>query len=323
MDAPTTVHDWIDRWEQRDLLGVDLAETLRDDARSVGDDDRPLVERALDRAGSGVRETLGYLGAAFSIGAAGVALDVGSWPEPAIVALLGAVAVLGSLGVVLLTPASSGRAGRLASVSGVAAVVALATALGMTVPDPERTPLLVGLPALGLAGWLYTQHRTVLLHLALGAAAAGSAITAGATFSTATRTIEVVGGIVLAVAATAWIVLSERRVLEQQWLGTLAGGAMTHVGIAMATSAMATGTFEAETTLLVALGVALAHTVVGAVTDRTRVIVVGAAALTVVVPATCIEVLGWSETTTAVALLPVGVALTAWALVQTRRAEHA
>ncbi len=130
-------------------------------------------------------------------------------------------------------------------------------------------------------------------------------------------TQQAITGLLLLVAAVAWAVACETGRLEPAWLGTPVAGAVAYVGAAMTTSwTVWSGTDH--TAVLTTLALAAAATVLGITTSRLRVTIVGTAGLLVTVPMTFTEVLGWSGSATAAVLLPVGVAVTAWAVLSSR-----
>lgn len=325
------VHDWIDRWERTALIDGDLAQQLHDDATragvgpAVGEDG---VDRVLAVARTGVVEALGYVGAALTVGAIVVLFDVGDWSNAALAATLLVSAGVAAAGTFRLTPARTATARRLAGVLGAVAVAAVAASAAQALgPGPGRElvdrpgrELVVTLPALAVGAVVFTRHRHLLTHAALGASAVGTCVALGdllaGTSSVDTRQ-AIVGSLLLAVAL-GWIVASERGVLEPAWLGTLAAGAVAYAGAAMATSwSPWSGTDDAA--VLATLGLAAVATAVGIATSRLRVTIVGAAGLLVTVPATFVEVLGWTGTATAGLLLPVGIAVTVWAVLASRR----
>ena len=252
---------------------------------------------------------------------------MGEWSDPLQAAVLLAVAAVAVAATVMLTPATSPPTERLAGVLGAVAVAAVATGIwqlvapveGRVVTDTAGRELVVAVPTLAVAVVVYLRHHHVLTHAGLGTAAAATCVAvgdllAGGASSDAQQTVA---GAILVVAAVAWIVASETGRLPPAWLGTPAAGAVAYAGMAMAMSwSVWSGADHAA--LLANLVLAAAGTAVGVATGRLRVTVVGTVGLLVIVPMTFTEVLGWSGTATAAVLLPVGVAVTAWAVLASR-----
>lgn len=318
------VHHWIDRWERTGLVDASVAQALHDDATRAGaapglDAQPDAVDRVLRAARSGVVEALGYVGAALTIGAVVVLLDVPDWPEPALAAVLAVSALVAGVGVWRLTPPRDDPGRRLAGVLGAVAVAAtagaLAVALGPAATEGTRPgwEVVITVPALVVAVVVYRRHAHLLTHAAMGGAAAATCVALGQLVVGPSRAFDteqaVIGTLLLAVAV-AWIVASEAGRLPPSWLGTPAAGAVVYAGAAMASEWF--GGDDGE--VLATLGVAVVATVVAVATSRLRVLVVGVAGLVVTVPMTFTEVLGWTATATAGLLLPVGVAVTAWAV---------
>lgn len=326
------VHDWIDRWVRLGLLEDEVADRLRDDATRAGDDPEvdDTVDRVLAAARSGVVETLGYVGAALTIGTLVVLFDVANWSAPLLGVTLLLAAVVSGVGAFLLTPSGSAPAGRLAGVLGaVATAMTAASAYQFLVPDRVGStpvagePLLVAVPALAVAVTMYLRHPHLLTHGAMGIATGltcvGIGDLAGGSGADAYRTQQVVSGVLLLVVAITWIWASETGRLQPAWLGTLAAGGVAYGGAAMATSSSILFGPDNEGSVLVAVALAIGLTVVGVVASRQRVTIVGTAGLVVTVPMTFTEVFGWSGTATAATLLPVGIVVTGWAVVAGRR----
>lgn len=326
------VHHWIDRWERTGLLDDATAQLLHDDAARAGAaravEPEGGVEAVLNAARGGVVEALGYVGAALTVGTVGVLLDVGSWADPVLAGALLVAAGLGLAGTFLLTPATSPPTRRLAGVLGAVAVACVAGSVwlwfapdpGQAFPDTPGRELVVTLPALVVATVAYVRHHHLLTHAALGATVAatcvalGDLVAGGASFDDR----QAVAGVLLLVAALGWTVACETGRLEPAWLGTPVAGAVAYAGAAMATSwSVWSGTDDAA--VVATLVLATVATAVGVATSRLRVTIVGAAGLLVTVPMTFTEVLGWSGTATAAVLLPVGLVVTAWAVVSGRR----
>ena len=319
------VHHWIDRWERTGLVDPEQARLLHTDATRAGVvpalEPADGVERVLQAARSGVVEALGYVGAALTLGAVTVLLDVPEWPVPALVLLLAFAAVVAAAGLVRLAPLPTDPARRLAGVLGAVAVAATAGALAVALGPPDEVDwawqeVAVALPTLVMAILVYVRHRHLLTHVALGVAAVSSCVSIGDLLvpsSAATSVEETVVGVLLVVVAVGWMVASERDVLPPAWLGTPVAGAVTYVGAAMAMS-WAPMVGEGEAAVLGALLVAAVATAAGIATSRLRVVVVGVAGLLVTVPMTFTAVFGWTPTATAGLLLPIGVAVTAWAV---------
>lgn len=323
------VHHWIDRWERTGLVDLDLAQRLHDDATRAGAAPRveeDAVDRVLAAARGGVVEALGYVGAALTVGAVVVLLDLADWSDPALAGTLLVAAAVAAVGTFLLTPSDTAATRRLAGVLGAVAVVAIAASAsqafgpepGQALSDTPGRELVVALPALAVALLVYARHRHLLTHAALGGSAAATCVALGdllAGRSASFESRQAVIGTLLLVVAVAWVVLSEQGVLEPAWLGTPVAGAVAYAGAAMATSSSG----RDEATVLVTLGLAVAATAVGVATSRLRVTIVGTAGLLVTVPMTFVEVLGWSGTATAGLLLPIGIAVTVWAVLASRR----
>lgn len=327
------VRQWIDRWEAADLVDADLAERLRADVASAhgeapAAEDVSSVEHVLSRARSGVVEALGYLGAALTLGTAAVLLDVTSWHDAAVLVLLLVVAGVAAAGTFRLTPARTGRARRLAGVLGATAVAALYTVLAQvfdgrcTIDCESRVEVLqnlgVTVPAAVVAAVVYARHRHLLTHAALGIAtlavvfAVGTVVQAG---GGSYQAQDVTVGLLLLGVASAWMWASETGRLDPAWLGTLGAGGVTYMAVVKATSwEPLSGTGDESATILATLAVAVALTLVGVAGSRLRLTIVGIAGLLITVPATFTEVFGWSATQTALLLLPIGIALTAWAI---------
>lgn len=322
------VHHWIDRWERTGLVDATVAQTLHDDATRAGATP-PLVEpdpvdRVLQAARSGVVEALGYVGAALTLGAVVVLFDVPTWPQPALAAVLALAAVVAGVGVWRLTPPHEDAGRRLAGVLGAVSVAATAGALVVAlVPEasedvPRGRELVVAVPTLAVAVTLYRRHAHLLTHVALGGAAAATCVALAVTVVGPQASFEAeqsaIGGLLLVVAVV-WVAANEAGRLAPPWFGTPAAGAVAYAGAAMAVTWVEGGDAEVIATLvtaLVATGAAVA-------TSRLRVLVVGVAGLVVTVPMTFTELLGWTPTATAGLLLPVGVAVTAWAVWAGRR----
>ena len=324
------VHHWIDRWERTGLVDDATAQVLHADAARAGVgravESEGGVEAVLSAARGGVVEALGYVGAALTLGAVGVLLDVGSWSGPVLAGALLVTAAVGVAGTYRLTPASSPTTRRLAGVLGAVAVAAVAAAAwqwfapdpGQAFPDRPGRELVVALPALAVAIVVYLRHQHLLTHAALGGTVVATCVAVGdlvAGRSASFDTRQAVGGILLLVVSLAWMVACETGRLEPAWLGTPVAGAVAYAGVDMATSW--SGSDDAS--VLVALVLAAVATAVGVATSRLRVTIVGAAGLLVAVPMAFTDVLEWSGSATAAVLLPVGVVVTAWAVLASRR----
>ena len=343
-DSP--VHQWIDRWEADGLVTSEVARHLHADVDAAGDDhparsadERSAVERALAVARGGVLEALGYLGAAVTLGAFGVLLDLPSWPDSTLFGLTVLVAVVAGVGLFAVTPAASGAGRRLAGVLGATSVGATAVAMlqALEVECVETcsywqdagVPLVVAAVTTLVAVVAYRRHVHLLTHAALGASVAGLAVSVGLLLAgpgAQTQTQDLwIGGVLLA-ASLAWVVACEVDRLHPAWLGTLAAGAVSYSAAFAITSPWVDWLFGTNTDdheVLAVLALAAVYTVVGAVTSRLRPTIVGAAGLAVSVPWTLTDVLGLTPTTTAAVLLPVGVALTVWAVLAARRSGTA
>jgi len=337
-----TVTDWIDRWEGTQLVATDLAEVLRADVADVGEAARDVatVDRVLTAARGGIGEVLGYLGAAVTVGALAVLLDVRSWDDIAVVALMIVVAVVTAVGVFLLTPAASAVTRRLAGVLGLTSVIATATTLTQVVPEPcwrnctlweeHGWPAVVAVGTTVVAAALYARHRHLLTHIGLGGGVVASCFAVGALSAgqgADWRVVESWQGALLLVAAVAWVVASERGVFTPAWLGTLVAGGVSYAALITATNAWGSFLFdtrERRLAALLVLGLGAAYTIAGVLTSRLRLTIVGAGGLLVGVPWTFTEVFGWTPTQTAGLLLPVGIVLTVWAIAANRgRTPHA
>jgi hypothetical protein len=337
MTAPT-VTDWIDRWEETQLVPADLADRLRTDVAGTGPEvpteDDSTVDRVLAAARSGIGEALGYLGAAVTVGALSVLFDVRSWNDIAVIVLMAVIAIVTAVGVFLLTPVASAVTRRLAGVLGLTSVIATATTLTQTVPErcwdnctlweAHGWPAVVALGTTAVAAVLYARHRHLLTHVGLGGGVAASAFAVGALAAgpgTEWTTVESWQGILLFVAAVTWVVASERGVFTPAWLGTLVAGGVSYAGLITAANAWGLflfATHEQRMAALLVLALGAAYTVAGVVTSKLRPTIVGAGGLLVGVPWTFTEVLGWTPTQTAGLLLPVGIVLTAWAIAANR-----
>lgn len=330
--APLNVREWIDRWETTGLIDADLAKRLREDvASATGEpreaEDASTVEHVLSRARSGVVETLGYLGAALTLGTAAVLLDVPSWDDAAIVVLLLVVAGVATTGTFRLTPVAGGRTGRLAGVLGATAVAATFTALELVLGgwcafdcdagERLQNVAMTGLPA-ALAAAVYLRHRHLLTHAALGSATFGLVLAVGMAAvadDASSQARDMTVGLLLLVVTTAWVWASETGRLEPAWLGTLAAGGLAYVAVTLATSwDPLFGPGDEHATVVATLALAVAHTAVGVAASRLRLTIVGVLGLLVTVPWLFTEVFGWTPTQTALLLLPVGLALTGWAI---------
>ena len=325
------VHHWIDRWQRTGLVDDATAQRLHDDATRAGAappvEPEGGVEAVLEAARGGVVEALGYVGAALTVGAVVVLFDVPGWTDPVLAAVLLVASAVAVAGTLALTPATSPPTSRLAGVLGAVAVASIAGAAWQLVaPAADRavdTPgraLVVALPALAVGFVVYARHRHLLTHAALGVAVAATCVgVADLLVGRSTGDAQpVVTGALLLAAAIAWIVACETDRLPPAWFGTPAAGAVAYAGAALAMSwSTASGTTDGP--ILAALLLAAAGTLVGTTTSRVRVTIVGAAGLLVTVPMAFTEVLGWSGTATAGLLLPVGVAVTAWAVLAGRR----
>lgn len=325
------VHHWIDRWERTGLVDVELARQLHADATRAGA--APLVQadavdRVLAATRDGVVEALGYVGAALTIGTVVVLFDVPDWAAPALATLLLVAALVAGVGTWRLTPATAPTTRRLAGVLGVVAVAGVAAGIAQAlhlggpgpVTDAPGRDLVVAVPALVVAGLVYARHRHLLTHAAVGAAAVATSLAVAdllAGREPGPNVRDAIAGVLLVVVAVAWIVASERGLLQPAWLGTPVAGAVAYAGAAMATSwSVWSGSDEAP--VLVSLVLATVATVVGVTTSRLRVTIVGTAGLLVTVPMTFTEVFGWTGTATAGVLLPVGIAVTVWAVLAGR-----
>lgn len=330
---PRDVHDWIARWEHNGLIDDDTAHRLRDDATRAGTapqiDGPDAVERVIAAARGGVTEALGYVGAALSLGAIVVLFDVASWSDPLLALMLAAAAVAAASATYLLTPPASPAGRRLAGVLGALATVATAAATAYVVGGEdrgiERAPwrlLAMTAPALVVATVMYRRHRHLLTHAALGGAAVAATVGLGELLAGRDAPFDAqdaVVGTLLLVLAIAWTWASETGRLDSPWLGTLGAGGVAYAAMAMATSWSPLSGSDGDLPILASLALAAAATAVGVATSTLRVTIVGAAGLLVTVPMTFVEVLGWSGTETAGLLLPIGVAVTAWAVVAGRR----
>lgn len=160
---------------------------------------------------------------------------------------------------------------------------------------------------------VYRRHPHLLTHAAMGAAAVGTCVALGRLVvgsGAAFETEQAVVGPLLLVVAVGWVVASETGRLTPAWLGTPAAGAVAYAASAMSLTWVGGGDAE----LLAVLAAAVVASVLGAVLGRLRVLVVGVVGLAITVPMTFTEVFGWSATATAGLLLPVGVAITIWAI---------
>lgn len=336
------VHQWINRWQAAGLLTPATADRLRADVDSAqqeapeAGDDRVSspVDRVLSVARGGVLEALGYLGAAVTLGALAVLLDVETWGDAALLGLMVVVAAVAGVGVFLLTPPASAATRRLAGVLGLTSVAATATALVQVfeadcVPacsawEELGVPFVVSAVTSVVAGILYARHRHLLTHVGLGAAVAATAVTAGlglAGSGAAGTAQDAWSGGLLFLASVAWVWASESGRLPPAWFGTLAGGGVSFAGLVLATSpwdAWLSGTNDDSVTILAALALASAYTVIGVIWSRLRPTIVGVVGLLVMVPWTFTDVFGWSGRQTAGLLLPVGLVLTIWAIVSGR-----
>ncbi len=330
---PRDVHDWIERWRHNGLIDDDTAHRLRDDATRAGTgpqmDGPDTVDRVLAAARGGVTEALGYVGAALTIGAIVVLFDVASWSDPLLALMLAAAAVVAGSATYLLTPPASPAGRRLAGVLGAVAAIATAAATAYVVGDEdrgiERAPwrlLVMTAPALVVATVMYRRHRHLLTHAALGGTAVAATVGLGELLAGRGATFDaqdaVVGSLLL-VLAVAWTWACETGRLDSPWLGTLGAGGVAYAATAMATSWSPLSGSDSDLPVLASLALAAVATAVGVATSRLRVTIVGAAGLLVTVPLTFVDVLGWSGPATAGLLLPVGVVVTAWAVVAGRR----
>ena len=326
------VHHWIDRWERTGLVDTELAQQLHADASRAGAApavQADPVDRVLSVARDGVVEALGYVGAALTLGTVVVLFDVPDWAAPALATLLLVAALVAGIGAWVLTPTRTATTGRLAGVLGALAAACVAAGLdqafggagGGVAPDTPGRDLVLALPALVVAGVLYARHRHLLTHLAAGVAAVATcagigdlAVGRGANLDAQ----DLATGLLLLALATGWVVGSERGVMRPAWVGTPAGGAVAYTGATVATSWSVWNGPEAAP-VLACLGIASVATAVGVTTSRLRVTIVGVAGLLVTVPMTFTDVFGWTATATAGVLLPIGIAVTAWAVLSGRR----
>lgn len=340
-DSP--VHQWIDRWESRGLLTDTVARELHEDVDAAGEDrpeqprdDRSAVERALAVARGGILEALGYLGAAVTLGAFAVLLDLSSWTDSALIALTALVALVTGVGVFWVTPVVTAAGRRLAGVLGFTSVAATATTLvqglesdcvrDCTYWQDAGLPFVIAAVTIAVAAVLYRRHVHLLTHAALGASTAGLAVTSGLLLAgpgADTQSHDVWIGVVLLVASLAWVWACETERLRPAWLGTLAAGAVSYSAAFMITSPWADWFFgtgaDDDHEVLAVLALATAYTIVGSLASRLRPTIVGAAGLAVSVPWTLTDVFGLTPTATAGVLLPVGILLTVWAIMAGRR----
>lgn len=333
-----SVHEWIDRWQDRGLLSPEVARRLHDDVdagAAPSHDERSAVERALAAARGGVLEALGYLGTAVTLGAFAVLFDLPSWSDATLLGLTVLVAVVTAAGLFRLTPPVAPAGRRLGGVLGLTSVVATALALvqafepacgqACTYWHESVLPALLSAATTGVAAVLYRRHVHLLTHAALAVSTAVLAATVGLVLAGPAASTEAedawIGALLLA-TSLAWVWACETDRLRPAWLGTLAAGGLSYAAVFMITSPWVTwvfGTRHDDLAVLAVLALASAHTVVGAVTARLRPTIVGAAGLAVSVPWTLTDVVGLDATTTAGVLLPVGIALTAWAVLAGRR----
>lgn len=316
--APATPHDWIERWREARLLHDDVAVLLHEDVLRVRRTTAPptqpeddLAARMLRAAANGVKEALGYIGAAVTVGTLAVLADVASWSQPMFLSLLCLFTLAGAAALALLTPTESGPLGRLAGVAGATSVLSFLGAL-VLVEELVHVPaaLLTGLVAT-LSGVLYLRHRQVLLHLTTGASLFATTMLLPEHLPA--HLDEPIAGLTVLVLGIAWIVGSELGVIRQPWIGTPFAAAAAYLGAVLIVGVDLFGSLDLP--ILASLFLAAAFTAAGAVTDRLRVTIVGTAGLLVTVPMVCTEVLGLTPTVTAALLLPVGLGLLAAVLV--------
>lgn len=340
------VRTWIDRWVEQGLLEDGIADRLREDVAGAGPGDREadggLTDLLPGSARSMVLEAVGYLGAALTIGALGALFDVTDWPRPVIVALLALASALAGWGTWKLTPPTSDASSRLAAVLGAVAVGTLAAALFQAVePDcfvdrfgdrcgwveDNLLPFVILLLVTAAAAAVHRRHTTVVGHGVLGwAAVALTWSVAHLPFgpsSSSTRdfaTEESLFGLLLVVVGLAWTWAAETGRLEPAWVGTFGAAGAFFAGLLMATGYDPIFGSSDDLPTLVALAAGAAWLLVGVQGDRLRLTIVGTVALLFAIPTTLLEVLDLSQATVTLVMLPIGIALMAWAVREGRRA---
>lgn len=314
MTQPST-HDWIQRWHGLGYLDDEVAQLLHSDVTEndaysasgvVAEED--LGTRMLAAAASGAKEAMGYVGAAVTVGTLFVLADVTSWSQAAIVGLFSLMAMLGAVGLVLLTPAHDGPRSRLAGVAGTMSVIGLTGAIVVTAGDTDGSPFLLTIPVVALSSVLYWRHPQVLLHLTTGASLFAMVMTT-ADVGSGGSLAESTTGLLLLLVALSWVAACELGVIRQPWVGTPLAAGAAYGGVVLLTEVDLFGDWGA--TIVGCLILAAAFTLVGALTDRLRLTIAGSVGLVFGVPVFCMEVLDLSGTTTAAVLLPVGIALLA------------
>lgn len=342
MTTPTT-HDWIARWQGLGYLDLEVADLLHRDVAanapavatgvptsgvptsgvsasgvSVSGSGDDLGARMLAAAATGLKEAMGYVGAAVTVGTLFILSNVDTWPTAALVGLFSILAVLGAAGLVLLTPAAHGPRSRLAGVSGTMSVIGLTGAIIVTFGGSDGSPFLLTLPIVALSAALYWRHRQVLLHLTTGASLFTMIMTTSDFGSSGSLSMAATG-VFLLVVALGWIAACELGVIGQPWVGTTIAAGAAYGAVVLITELDLFGDWGA--TIVACLGLAVAFTLVGALTDRLRLTIAGSLGLVIGVPVFCTEVLGLSGTTTAALLLPVGITLlgaTLWTTLRDR-----
>ena len=280
----------LDRLVAAGTLTPDQADAVRHELGRVS---RPAPPPSDDRDSSWttvLAEVAGYVGAAF-VFAAAIVLAAPRWGDlpPATQAItLGVSALLlaaaagwvaaGTPGGWTVHPGVSGPRRRLVGAL-VLVAGAMATSTTATLTDGPRQEGLTVLTALAVWGVGYLACRGILLHIAT-AGAATWAVFAVADWATSEPDATLVG-LLTAAIGVGWGLLAVWGVLDERRLGLAAAGAIVFVG---AEEVVVDGGAERGLGYLLLLGLAVAGLAGYAVLRDVVLLVVGAAALAVVVP---------------------------------------
>lgn len=300
----------LERWVSRGIITTEQADQIRADISAEGDrTSTPLAPRAT----SLVVEAMGYLGGVIILVALGlVAGQV--WADLPTLARLG---LAGGVAVLLLAAGAGVRPGlgapavRLRAVLWLACSAAVAAFLGLLGDeslrwDGEETALLSAGGCAAVSAVLWWRHRHVLQHLAVLA----SLLVAAAAATGLLPDPGTLPGLALWGVATGWAVLAWGGILKPQRAGVIIGAVAGVVG-AVAVAGQAWGAVLALLTV--------AAIVLAAVALRDLVLLAVGSVGTFVVLPVVINRFVPGVLPAAVALLVVGLALVATAVITARR----